>query len=81
MFCLFVLTVVVSAVLVNGLDKLIFSEDFSKGIDHSLWKHEIVRLLNALFCGIDCCFYFANCCYLFVEVDNKFLSSPLVMQE
>lgn len=43
MLRLAVLFLASTAVAVKEYDQLIFEEDFSEGLDFSIWEHEIVR--------------------------------------
>jgi len=44
MFLVIVFAIATAAFAAKDYSKLVFEEDFSKGIDFSLWKHEIVSV-------------------------------------
>ena len=48
MFLTIVLAIASSALATKDYSNLVFQEDFSKGIDFSLWKHEIVSCVACL---------------------------------
>lgn len=51
MFLAVTLAIVTAAFAAKDYSKLVFEEDFSKGIDFSLWKHEIVSVIRSLCCS------------------------------
>ena len=49
MFLAIVLAFVSTTSVVGEYSNLVFKEDFSKGLDFSIWKHEIVSKCALLF--------------------------------